>query len=77
MSEAFFRRLEPLPQCVQPEVQVWVVCAPSAPQCSICRGRRYKCATCKRFVPWCCGADDEYPDDCDDCAVAKMRAADD
>jgi hypothetical protein len=34
----------------------------------------YQCATCKRIVPWCFGMADKYFDDCDDCAVEKMRA---
>ena len=27
----------------------------------------YRCRTCLRFVPWCIGAADDRPDDCDDC----------
>lgn len=36
---------------------------------------RYTCAGCKRRVPWCYGADDDYPELCDDCWL-QARAAD-
>jgi hypothetical protein len=32
-----------------------------------CKGQRYTCRGCKRFVPYCFGADDELPNHCDDC----------
>lgn len=32
--------------------------------------RLYECATCKRLVPFCYGADDAMPESCDDCWVA-------
>ena len=31
------------------------------------RKRRYRCAICRRRVPWCYGADDDAPHACDDC----------
>jgi hypothetical protein len=43
-----------------------------------CKGRRYTCARCKRFVPYCFGGagDTEKADDrwCDDC-VAQVEDA--
>jgi hypothetical protein len=27
----------------------------------------FRCPTCRRFVPWCFGAADDRPDDCDAC----------
>lgn len=36
--------------------------------------RYYECAECRRDVPYCIGADDEYYDFCNDCAVEKMNA---
>lgn len=37
-----------------------------------CRGRRYTCAGCKRFVPYCFGGVDDGPahELCDDCWTA-------
>jgi len=36
----------------------------------------YRCATCRRLVPWCFGAADDRPDECDDCwAAAHQEAA--
>lgn len=32
-----------------------------------CRGRRYTCPRCLRFVPECFGAADELDEVCDDC----------
>jgi hypothetical protein len=32
-----------------------------------CEGATFNCATCKRDVPICRGADDARPDDCDEC----------
>lgn len=34
----------------------------------------YVCASCKRTLPWCFGAADEYFDYCDDCAVKLTEA---
>jgi len=40
-----------------------------------CKGRRYTCPGCRRFLPFCYGAADEFAELCDDCAcVAKDRA---
>ena len=36
-------------------------------------GNYYICVGCKRSVPWCFGAADEYFDYCDDCAVELDR----
>ena len=30
-------------------------------------GRTFKCQSCWRVIPWCFGADDDMPYDCDDC----------
>lgn len=32
-----------------------------------CKGRRYRCPGCLRFIPWCLGAADELWEFCDDC----------
>lgn len=49
---------------------------------SICRNtagdkvaRVFRCAGCKRFVPWCFGAADDLPDHCDDCWAKRHEAA--
>lgn len=48
------------------------ICAPSPDSPLL---RRYTCPCCRRFVPWCFGADDDMPELCDDCrqAVSKAR----
>ena len=33
----------------------------------------FTCEGCGRSTPWCRGADDQYPDLCDDCAVAVKK----
>ena len=33
----------------------------------------FHCGTCGKNVPWSCGCGDEYGDDCDECAVKKMK----
>lgn len=38
-----------------------------------CRGRRYTCPGCLRFVPWCYGAADDAPELCDECWAAGRR----
>jgi len=38
-----------------------------------CKGKRYTCPGCKRFVPWCYGASDEHFRLCDDCAVVLFE----
>lgn len=41
-----------------------------------CKGRRYTCPGCLRFVPYCYGAADEFSELCDDChgvAVAPKK----
>jgi hypothetical protein len=35
--------------------------------------RTFECATCRRNAPFSFGCGDEYLDDCDDCAVKKLR----
>jgi len=35
--------------------------------------RTFQCGTCGKNVPWSFGCGDEYLDDCDDCAVKKMK----
>ena len=37
------------------------------------RIKRYRCRTCKRRVPWCFGAADQHPHDCDDCWAEKVN----
>ena len=32
----------------------------------------FKCRICGHDTPWCRGADDQYPDLCDDCAVKEQ-----
>jgi hypothetical protein len=55
---------------------------PPAPNCvntrgygsaCFCRGRRYTCPGCRRFVPYCYGAADEHAELCDDCASVACR----
>jgi hypothetical protein len=36
--------------------------------------RYYECDECRRDVPYCFGADDDYYELCNDCAVEKMNA---
>ena len=36
-------------------------------------GHFFVCARCGRDTPWCRGADDEYPELCDDCAVLAQQ----
>lgn len=54
-------------QCVQPRGRWWQTCD--------CKGMRWTCKGCKRFVPFCNGghSDDAILDDlCDQCAVVVM-----
>lgn len=44
-----------------------------SPGSCFCNGRRYTCKRCKRFVPECFGADDAYPEVCDDCAFQLLK----
>ena len=37
------------------------------------RGNTFVCASCGRKTAYCFGADDQYRDDCDACAVLKMK----
>lgn len=37
----------------------------------------YRCPTCRRFVPWCYGAADDMPEDCDRCWDAAHATRDD
>lgn len=37
--------------------------------------RTYRCAWCRRDVPWCMGASDDMPDVCDDCWCAAHGLA--
>jgi hypothetical protein len=34
----------------------------------------FQCSSCDRFVPWCQGGDDEYPDLCDNCWTRNSNA---
>jgi len=43
-------------------------------QCNECgKDDFFNCALCKREVPYCFGASDEFEDLCDDCAVRQMN----
>ena len=33
----------------------------------------FECEQCKRIVPWCMGADDDYFELCDECAIAQIE----
>jgi len=35
--------------------------------------RAFTCGTCGKEVPYAFGASDEHPDDCNDCAVKKLK----
>lgn len=37
------------------------------------RKRRFKCTDCKRWVPWCFGADDNAWRSCDDCWTPEIQ----
>lgn len=30
---------------------------------------QYRCEHCHRWVPWCQGASDDYPETCDECVM--------
>jgi hypothetical protein len=36
---------------------------------------KFRCAGCKFWQPWCCGAADAHPDLCDNCAPTAERAS--
>lgn len=48
----------------------------STPAECLCKGRRYTCPRCLRFVPWCFGASGGHPELCDDCWAHVEGAAD-
>jgi hypothetical protein len=59
----------------------WHPTYPPAPQCNAgkyacsadCKGRRFSCPVCYRFVPACFGAADGQGDACDDCYVPELE----
>ncbi len=50
------------------EAEVLCFCGECAPE------QTFRCEECMRQVPWCFGADDEFFELCDDCAVKRMAA---